>query len=359
MMMKRLFQDVMTGFLAVAKPILVARLPAHAQIEITTYCNMNCLSCGRRTIIKKPRHMSLDDFKTIFDGIKPRNVNLSGLGEPLLNPQVFEMIRYAEAQKAVVNFPTNLAVSKEIIRRLVESGIDQIKVSIDAATRETYTKVRGQDNFGQVVANIAYINQLKKEKGLSAPELRFNFCLQRHNLDELPALIKLAQMSEIKTIYIQDLNYFSVEAQKSELCGMPLDSLRARLNEADRLARAAGVTTNIDNWMRNIELYHNKMLPKERFQANDIVCSFPWISVFIDVEGNVKPCPVFVWDEHAPSLGNCLRQPFKEIWNSPAYRKLRREFKKNIREFAICRQCVPPQSMDLKLIFQRMLITKR
>jgi len=54
--------------------------------------------------------MQFDELKEILDAIQPHNTNLSGLGEPLLNPHIFKMITYCKSKGAIVNFPTNLNV---------------------------------------------------------------------------------------------------------------------------------------------------------------------------------------------------------------------------------------------------------
>ncbi len=342
----------------ILKPLRVRNLPHHIQIEITTFCNMNCLSCGRRYIIDKPKHMSFDAFKKVYDEIKPKNINLSGLGEPLLNPDVFKMITYSSKKGSIVNFPTNLSLPKSIIDKLIDSQINQIKVSIDAATAESYKKVRQNEKFETVLENVRYITKVKKEKGLTKPEIRFNFCLQKYNFKELPALVKLAHSLDIKTIYVQDLNYYSVEKEKKELCGIPIDELKKTLDKTDSLSKKYGVHTNIGNWRRNMNAFYNKMLPKDQYKPNNTKCNFPWVSTFIDVHGNVKPCPVFVWEKDAKGLGNFHDKSFKEIWNSKEYKQLRKEFKKNIRTNPICKRCVPPNVFDMKLILEKMLLRK-
>lgn len=330
--------------------------PSHVQIEITTLCNMDCLSCGRRYIVNKARHMPLETFKHIFDQIRPININLSGLGEPLLHPQIIEIIEYCKKNESIVNFPTNLSLSNtSVLEGLVRSGIDQIKVSIDAASAATYRAVRGQDKFDRVINNIRTINRWKKKFGCSHPEIRFNYCLQRYNLEELPKLVHLAHELSITSIYIQDLNYFSVEKEKSRLCGFTRQQLARILDDAYSLSRKLNVTTNILNWKRNLNWLYNKTLPKEKFQRNSIMCYFPWISTFIDVNGGVKPCPVFVWDANAEILGNCLEERFSDIWHGGRYQNLRRNFHRNSRPYSICVRCVPPRLIDIQLIFTKML----
>ena len=329
--------------------------PSHVQIEITTFCNMDCLSCGRRYLIGKGCHMTLEVFRNIYDQIQPTNVNLSGLGEPLLNPQVFKIIQYCKQNGSVVNFPTNLSVSNNVMEELVRSRIDQIKVSIDAASAQTYRNLRKKDKFHHVLENIRTIGRWKRDLGSNLPEVRFNFCLQKHNLTELPQLVELAKDLSVSSIYIQDLNYFSVEEEKNELCGFSQKQLVEVLEDTHQIARKLGIATNILNWKRNLKWLYNKTLPRENYQPNSIRCTFPWVSAFIDVNGWVKPCPVFVWDKSSGYLGNCLKTPFKNIWHGNDYQNLRREFKKGQRTLPICIRCVPPRLLDMQLIFTKML----
>lgn len=338
------------------KPYYLVSLPNHVQVEVTTFCNMNCLSCGRRDIIQKPHHMRFVELKKIFDAIQPHNINLSGLGEPLLNPDIFKMITYCKSRGAIVNFPTNLNVSSKLIAKLVEAGPQQVKVSIDSATPETYRAVRNVDIFEKVKKNIRLVNSLKQKFNLRHPEIRFNFALQKANIDELPQVLSLASKLSVNTVYIQDLNYFCVEDRKDSLCNIDRHALRTVLGKTAQMARQQGIKTNLDNWERHFDSLYNKMLPKEQFQPNSIKCLFPWVSAFIDVYGNVKPCPVFVWEKDSYALGNCMEKPFAQICNGPQYRALRRAFKQNHREWAICEKCVPPDLFDMKLIFQKMIL---
>jgi len=133
------------------KPITVPTLPSHAQIEITSFCNLDCVFCPRRHLVGAPKHMPLDQFKDIFDQILPSNINLGGQGEPLLHPNIADIIRYCREGVAAVNFPTNLAVPKSL---MTES----------------------------ILRNFEEISRVKYERKLEYPELRFNFALQANNI---------------------------------------------------------------------------------------------------------------------------------------------------------------------------------
>jgi len=70
------------------------------------------------------------------------------------------------------------------------------------------------------------------------------------------------------------------------------------------------------------------------FDGNRIrQCPLPWWSVFVDVDGTVKPCCVFY-----PPLGNLMEEPFRKIWNGPRFRELRRTVN-TVNMPPICRHC--------------------
>ena len=178
--------------------------------------------------------------------------------------------------------------------------------------------------------------------------------MEQSDLSE--CLMDFAREHKVGTIYVQDLNYFSVEDEKDQLCGFTKEHLIEVLDAADKKAQEYGIDTNIGNWRRNMDAFYNKTLPTEEYIENNTKCTFPWVSCFIDVHGNILPCPVFVWEKKSESLGNALETPFEEIWNGETYKKLRGEFKENIRRNPICKKCVPPNIFDMKLIFQKMLL---
>src|SRR5919108_620325 len=75
---------------------------------------------------------------------------------------------------------------------LIESGLDEYRVSVDAATRQTYRRLRGVDQFDRVVANVRRLVELARERSGSAPRVSLWFTAARVNLHELPAFVGLA-----------------------------------------------------------------------------------------------------------------------------------------------------------------------
>ena len=66
--------------------------------------------------------MSFETFRKIYDDIRPENINVSGLGEPFLNPEIFEIIRYAKSQGSIVNCASNFTKVSGKEEKIVENG---------------------------------------------------------------------------------------------------------------------------------------------------------------------------------------------------------------------------------------------
>ena len=286
--------------------------------------------------------MKFDAFKKVYDEIRPEKINDSGLGEPFLNKDIFKIIKYAKENGSAVNCATNFTLVEGRIDQVLESGIDQLKVSIDASSKESFLKIRAKDMFEALVNNIKTLNRMKNERGTDKPAIRFNYALQNDNIDELFDTIELANSLNIKAMYIQYLEYIEREDRKSRLVGnLTLDKLKKTLMKADEITRKHGITTNINIWMRDLDIFWNKMLPSEQFIANKKPCYFPWFTSWIDAEGTVRPCPIIPWQRDVAHMGNIFQEPFKKIWNNNKYRELRAALARGERPTEPCRTCIP------------------
>jgi radical SAM protein with 4Fe4S-binding SPASM domain len=332
----------------ILKPLNVKHLPFHVQLETTTACNLKCMSCPRADLIETPKSMELETFKKIFDQIKPKRINLSGLGEPLANKDIFKISSYASQNGSIVNFPTNFTLARKLMNKFVGSGIAQLKISIDAASREIYLKVRQADKFDEIIEAIRDLNNLKADANGKKPEIRFNFALQKENVHELLDIVELADTLEVKSIMFQDLQYIGMEDKKPALVGdLSFDKLIQNLNTAAHMASHKKIKTNLHIWLRDFDLYKNKMGSVEIFKPNNTICYFPWFSTYIEINGNVKPCPHYMFVGNEGVMGNIFNEDFKSIWNNDLYKDFRKALKSRTRPFTPCKNCVPQKLSNL------------
>lgn len=159
-------------------------------IEITTKCNEKCIYCYHeaRGAHKKIKNIDEDFFyrvtKEAYDlGIT--DVGLYMAGEPLLNPKVYDYVRYLkELGFPYVYISTNgLLCTPENLRKLVEAGIDSIKFSLAGATRDTFFKHHGVDAFELVRDNIKYAYEYRNSIGKTYGLYAF-FIITKFNVGE-------------------------------------------------------------------------------------------------------------------------------------------------------------------------------
>lgn len=345
------------GFLdMLRRPTVMRNYPIHLQLESTDACNLNCTTCSRDVIVRKASMLKNELWKKIIDEMKPTNINVSGIGEPFLHPHIYEIIEYAKRSGSAVNCATNFTRLRDNHRRLVECGIDQCKVSIDATDPETFRLIRGEDSWGEIVDNIKKINEWKNKLGRKTPSIRFNFALQRFNYLQTVELVELARELSVDGIYYQFLSYVDMEDRKSMLTGdMSKEKLLELVSEADCRAKEYGIQTNLDLWHRDFELFWNRMQPIDEYQPCKKSCYMPWISTWLGADGWIRPCPIMPWTLDEGRMGHLGEQSLAEIWNGPKYRELREALARGERPTRSCKTCYPQDLYNVVSIKSKLL----
>src|SRR5678810_1295733 len=135
------------------------RLPDIVQIESTNLCNAKCVFCPRDEMHRRQGVMDLDLFKKIVDecaelGIT--HVRVHNYGEPFLDKQLVEKVRYAKARGiAEVGMISNGSlITEEIARGMIDAGLDAINISVDASGKEVFESTRLNLDYDQVIANV-------------------------------------------------------------------------------------------------------------------------------------------------------------------------------------------------------------
>jgi MoaA/NifB/PqqE/SkfB family radical SAM enzyme len=182
-------------------------LPSTLCVEPTTKCNLRCGTCLRpRGPGEINADMQFELFRSIVDQFKPlrrnsRMIDLTGLGEPLLNPKLVPMIRYAKKNNLRVNFVSNFtSVNKGNMIDLIEAQFDYLCVSIDGASKQTFEKVKCGADFDKVTENVKLFAETKKDLNSTKPKLTIVSTISEDNLQEVPQLIRLAEILAVDEI---------------------------------------------------------------------------------------------------------------------------------------------------------------
>jgi radical SAM protein with 4Fe4S-binding SPASM domain len=314
--------------------------PVHLQIEPTTVCNLKCSFCVREKNVFRPKSLSLEQFRSVFDQVQPVRVTFAGDGEPTLAPDIWDMVAHARERGAKTIITSNWTIGPRLAARALDSGLSALRVSIDAATPATYVKMRKADYHAVIVEGIRRLQELKRERGSSTPDVGFEYVLGRDNLHEMREVIDLARSLGICRVNFRPLNLVGIEEREGELLGgMTKDQYREALHAARDHARELDIPTNLDEVIGLLPFYEVRYTPEFNPEGRSPDCIYPWVQVYVAVDGNVTPCCALQMDEKV-TLGNMFEEGgFAAVWNGQAYRTMRRDIVKRRVSFKSCVTC--------------------
>lgn len=208
---------------AYADLLLARDKPAASPVELslgtTSFCNLKCVQCPREdnegNRMPFNEHLGMDYFKGMEPYLKrAKEVSLYGLGEPMIDRDYFEKVRYVASFGAEVSLSSNgTLLDEKRCRETIESGIKSIGISLDAATEETFLRVRPPGGLPGIVENIKRLTRMKKELGASRPLVKLSFGIMRQNLDDLPFFPDLAAETGCEEIVAHPVIYMSSKSR--------------------------------------------------------------------------------------------------------------------------------------------------
>ena len=148
--------------------------PVCLYLETTNRCNLLCTTCPRTYADLEPEaDMSWELFTHIVDQVPNiARVVLHGVGEPMLVKELPRMVRYLKARGAYVLFNTNGTVlTPKRGRELCDTGLDELRVSLDAADARAFVLVRGKDYFNRIVRNVRAFTEMQRREELTLPRV--------------------------------------------------------------------------------------------------------------------------------------------------------------------------------------------
>lgn len=343
------------GLTVLLKPLEVKDAPIHVIMEPTTFCNLKCIMCKRDKYISKPKHMKFAEFKTIIDKINPRKLTFSGFGEPLIHPEIKEIITYAKQKKISLSSVTNFVAPKISFEDLVESGIDLLEISIDGATSETYYNIRKGNYFAKIIENIEKIQTIKEEFNSPKPYLRFQFVIQKDNISEISQVVTLASRLKVDAIYFKPLFLAGINERRELLVGeLSKDKVEEELLKALKFGKHTNIKTNLNDLIKNIlPGYWELSYLGRKIHSDFKKCPYPWFSVYITVEGKLHPCCFFTYFDE--SMGNILTEDLEAVWNSEKYQKFRKVLCQGKAPHPRCEECIPQNIFELIMSFKDIL----
>ena len=210
---------------------------------------------------------------------------------------------------------------------LVEAGLDELRVSLDAVTPELYARLRGVDRLPQIIENLKAF--VKRHGGRERPKVSLWWVVMQANLPQLPDFVRLATQIGIPEVYLQRLVYFgggekladntTMEAEQSVYAALEEEQARL-INECEELATKLGLTFRASG----ATTPHESVSAKGPHPWQG--CMRPWVLMYITVNGTALPCcisPFATQDYSQIILGNVLEHPLTAVWNGAKYQELR------------------------------------
>jgi MoaA/NifB/PqqE/SkfB family radical SAM enzyme len=301
-------------------------LPTNLYFEVSNRCNLPCQHCVRTfNLHEAERDPAPAEFKKAAGGLTAlQRTVLHGIGEPLLNKGLPDMIRAAKAQGSWVLFNSNgTLLTRAWQDALIDCGLDELRISLDAATPETFRRIRGAPTFDRIVENLRQFVARKAERGVSHPRLSLWMVAMRENVHELPALVDLAADLGIPEVYFQRLVYNGLgAAQRAQsLHGETEGAVRAVIQDAVARGAARGVVLRASGATTPLESLRLDEHPRPWSR-----CRRPWNSTYVTAHGKVLPCciaPFAHSDFQGMVLGDLTERSLQEIWRGEEYRRFR------------------------------------
>ncbi|ATH09145.1 hypothetical protein BIY24_14695 [Halobacteriovorax marinus] len=267
--------------------------PAYVVIELTNHCNLKCVMCPQPRQTREAGYMSFELFKSIIDQVKnyAEVIDLDLFGEILLHPKFDEFIKYGKSQGLKMMVSTNITrLNEKYSKRLIDSGLDFITLSLDGAKKETFESVRVGGNYEKCVENVETFLRLNKRKVFST--------------------IQIINMKQTQRELIDFVEKF-------------------KNHDAD-IVRIIPYTSH-DPKKKDLNCDYN-------YTPSENHCAFLWRTMVITWNGKVVPC-CQDWDNNIV-LGDMTKNNLNEIWNGEEFTKMRRDHIDNNRiDYEICQGC--------------------
>lgn len=315
-----LFRGLVNGRVARTDPFFI-------DVDVTNRCNLHCLGCIYHSdnvthldlTSDNTRDISLETIARIcreLDSNKSPLVVLQGAGEPMLHPRIFDIIAMFKKKNFTVSMITNgTKLCPETNRRLMDTGLDILKVSVWALNREQYARNypgTDPDTFRSINRALSDLRALKTASRVSLPRLHLYIPINRYNYHSLEDSISLAENWQAENIIFAPMADITAELGNAVLSRAEELDVRDALASISRQLSKRGITDETELTFLRYRLKNElwKYFP----------CTIAWYHVRIRTDGSVQSCGRC---DSEVIFGNINDSTFQEIWNGMAIQEFR------------------------------------
>ncbi len=364
-------------------PVIRERRFLRVKLDMVTRCQIRCVMChfAHPEFQENPWTMGGPLLEKVAAELFPRahDVVLSSSAEPLLAPDLPMALELCK-KHGVPNFhfSTNcLAMTDKIMDSVIDSGMPLITVSCDGITKETFEKIRKPAKWEPFLRRFDVINESKKRRGVSKPDISVTCVLMRSNIREVPQMIRFWHERGVKFMNFVHMAVIGGLGIESESLMNDAKHCNETMAEAQRVANEVGMQVvmpipiaetfadqgQVTDQQRSDEgggfalvapsanptalaeseevanyLNHKNrefLLKAKQKRHHNRPCYFPWYYIHVNPDGTVFPCGC--WFEFT-TFGDFKTQTFAEIWTGPKFKELRRQlYNMELRD--VCANC--------------------
>jgi radical SAM protein with 4Fe4S-binding SPASM domain len=289
-------------------------MPFTVSIEPTTACNLRCPECpsGLRAFSRPTGNLRGDFFRKMTDELAPDLLYMIFYfqGEPYINPEFLDMVKYAHARRIYTITSTNGHFLDDAhARRTVESGLDRLIISIDGSTQEVYEQYRKGGQLSKVLEGAVNVVRWKKLLRSKTPHIIFQCLVVKPNESQIPEIFELGRRIGVDEVKLKTAQIYDYHK------GHPLIPTQEKYSRYKRQDNGA-YTLKYGLLNHCWKLWH--------------ACVITW-------NGMVVPC-CFDKDAAHP-LGSLREFTFREIWKGAAIRDFRSRILMGRDKIDICSNC--------------------
>lgn len=317
--------------------------PMTLELYPTLRCNLDCTFCDTTDRHQAPvaemplsRHLALVEEAAAL-GVQ--RVFLLGGGEPLMarkiTPPVMQRVKDLGMEGILT---TNGTIFPEgFTEQLLDSGWDELHVSIDGPTPALHDALRGSPGaFAKTVRNLCQLNVRKQARGLDTPRLALHFVLTNQNWTTLPAMVRLGQALGVFRIDFDALIAYRPEQQALQLSADERAAVPAVAAEALALAEQLGIATTLDRFLDPANLLRGEReipIPVgEGLKAAP--CLKAWHYLVVQADGRTSPCCVLAGEGESVA-----DTPLAQVWSEGAFLNQVRDGMASGKPLPRCREC--------------------
>lgn len=289
---------------------VVPDFPSNMLIELSNICNHECVFCANSKMTRQKGEIDREFLYRILkeaSNLGVTDVGFYATGEPFVSMNLVDYIRAAkEIGYKYVYLTTNGAlVSPERTKQVLEAGLDSIKFSINAGTRETYNFIHGRDDFNRVISNLIGMDKYRKSKKNNI-KLYVSYVVTKQNEAEKEILKELIEDIVDDIIFIEARNQ-------------------------------GGLMYEINDYL---------VLENKKYNIKNPPCSLLFNSLHITYEGYLTACCVDF--QNYLVVGNLNELSLENAWESREFMKLREMHLNNKLEGTLCYNCLYNKNVEIE-----------